>query len=166
MNTTDVNGDARLPALSKGWVWVTIGEITQQIEKFDPSRIPDQEFAYLDISSIDNRTYKVAEPKRYRGSNAPSRARQLVKAHDVLFSTVRTYLRNIAQVPESSDGQVASTGFAVLRAEQGVLPQYIRHYWKVLGRIAYKYRIFHMSEYMISWYLLICAMENISHGIL
>ena len=59
MNTTnDVNGDARLRALPQGWVWATIGQITQQIEKFDPSRKQEQEFAYLDISSIDNRTFK------------------------------------------------------------------------------------------------------------
>src|SRR5207249_8155990 len=58
------------------------------------------------------------EPKNYSGADAPSRARQLVQAHDILFSTVRTYLRNIALVPEGYDGQIASTGFAVLRADE------------------------------------------------
>ena len=64
--------------------------------------------------------------KSLRLSAAPSRARQLVKAGDVLFATVRPYLsRNIAQVPASLDGQVASTGFAVLRALNGVEPRFL-----------------------------------------
>lgn len=64
----------------------------------------------------------------YRGADAPSRARQLVRAHDVLFSTVRTYLKNIAQVPEACDGQVASTGFAVLRGKEGVSSKYLFYF--------------------------------------
>ena len=35
-----------------------------------------------------------------------------------------------------------------------------RHYWKVLDWVSYKYRIFHMSEYMVSWCLSIRAMEE------
>ena len=34
---------------------------------------------------------------------------------DILFSTVRTYLKNIAVVKPEYDGQVASTGFCVIR---------------------------------------------------
>jgi hypothetical protein len=78
--------------LPPGWVWTTIGEITQPIDKVDPSIWPNKEFVYLDISSIDNTLYQVVEPKSYLGREAPSRARQLVHDGDVLFSTVRTYL--------------------------------------------------------------------------
>jgi type I restriction enzyme S subunit len=41
---------------------------------------------------------------------------------------VRTYLENIAQVPEIYDGQIASTGFSVLRANELVLPKYLFYY--------------------------------------
>lgn len=112
-------------ALPIGWAWTTIGQVTQPIEKVDPTSEPDAEFVYLDISSIDNSRNVVAEPKFYRGSEAPSRARQVVRANDTLFSTVRTYLRNIALVPEIYDGQIASTGFSVLRAESGIEPKYL-----------------------------------------
>jgi type I restriction enzyme S subunit len=107
--------------LPNGWAWTTIGEITQPIEKVDPATEPDKPFTYLDIASIDNTTQVIREPKAYYGANAPSRARQLVRANDVLFSTVRTYLKNIAQVPEAFDGQIASTGFSVLRGREGIL---------------------------------------------
>lgn len=114
--------------LPPGWVWTTLGEITQPIEKVDPSQQPDFEFTYLDIASIDNSVQRIADPKHYRGAKAPSRARQLVRANDVLFSTVRTYLKNIALVPAIYDGQIASTGFSVLRGGSGVLGQYLFYY--------------------------------------
>ena len=117
-----------LPELPVGWVWTTIGEVTQPIEKVMPKENPDTQFTYLDISSIDNQLNKVVEPKIYSGSEAPSRARQLVRAHDVLFSTVRTYLKNIALVPEIYNGQIASTGFSVLRGESDISPKYLFYY--------------------------------------
>jgi type I restriction enzyme S subunit len=117
-----------LPELTEGWVWATIGEVTQPIEKVKPKEKPDTQFTYLDISSIDNEINRVVKPKTYYGSEAPSRARQLVRAHDVLFSTVRTYLKNIALVPEIYDGQIASTGFSVLRGESRISPKYLLYY--------------------------------------
>ena len=48
------------------------------------------------------------------GKDAPSRARQKIHTGNTLFSTVRTYLKNIAMVPPGFNGQVASTGFCVL----------------------------------------------------
>ena len=114
--------------LPGGWTSTTIGEITSLIEKVIPQDKPTEPFTYLDISSVDNSIQKIVEPKRYLGADAPSRARQLVKAYDVLFSTVRTYLQNIAMVPEIYDGQIASTGFSVLRASKNVLPKYLFYY--------------------------------------
>ena len=114
--------------LPEAWVWTAIGKVTQPVEKVEPGENPDARFTYLDISSIDNRFHRIAEPKTYYGAEAPSRARQLVQANDVLFSTVRTYLQNIALVPDAYNGQIASTGFAVLRGESGVLPKYLFYY--------------------------------------
>ena len=116
------------PPLPEGWNWTTIGDITRIVEKIDPKQTPDAQFTYLDISSVDNKTNRIMEPKMYYGTEAPSRARQLVEAHDILFSTVRTYLRNIALVPETYDGEIASTGFSVLRGQSGIVPQYLFYY--------------------------------------
>jgi len=117
-----------LPELPQGWVWTTIGEVTQSVEKVKPKENPDTQFTYFDISSIDNQINRVVKPKTYYGSEAPSRARQLVQVNDVLFSTVRTYLKNIALVPEIHDGQIASTGFSVLRGESDISPKYLFYY--------------------------------------
>ncbi|MEO3690916.1 restriction endonuclease [Roseateles paludis] len=85
----------------------------------NPADAPDVEFTYCDISAIDNEAGVVVAPKVLMGRDTPSRARQAVRAGDVLFSTVRPGLRAIARVPEVSN-PVASTGFCVLRPAEGV----------------------------------------------
>lgn len=101
--------------LPKGWVWTTLGEICESAVKTQPKEHPEVEFTYIDIASIDNRSSKIVSPKIYVGKNAPLRARQVVKTGDILFSTVRTYLKNIALVDSRYDRQIASTGFCVIR---------------------------------------------------
>ncbi len=97
-----------------------IGDLVNSIEKVDSSLL--DQFYYIDIDSIDNGLNIVSNPKNIKGIEAPSRARQLVRKDDILFSTVRPYLKNIAIVPEYLDGQVASTGFCILRSNT---PEYV-----------------------------------------
>ena len=118
--------------LPASWVLCTIADVTASVQMIDAGRSKDRDICYVDISSIDNIANRIAEPKRLRLSSAPSRARQIVKSGDVLFATVRPYLRNIAQVPEGLDGEIASTGFAVLRAVDGVVPSYL--FYKSISR--------------------------------
>ena len=97
-----------------GWAATSVGEICLPVKRVSPGQAPNQPFTYLDIASIDNSLRRVVSPKTYLGKDAPSRARQKVLTGNTLFSTVRTYLRNIAVVPPEFDGQAASTGFCVL----------------------------------------------------
>ena len=106
---------SNLPELPEGWVWAKLGSICDNFNKVQPKDKPNERFIYIDISSINNSINQITTPKSYLGINAPSRARQLVKTDDILFSTVRTYLKNIAIVPKEYDGQIASTGFCVVR---------------------------------------------------
>lgn len=85
---------------------------------------PD-EFDYVDISSVDNRTKRIEAPKRLAASDAPSRARQLLRVNDVLVSMTRPNLNAVALVPPSLDGAIGSTGFHVLRAEQNTEPAWL-----------------------------------------
>ena len=111
--------------LPAGWIECSIGQVTLPVSKIDPKEDPDREIDYIDISSIDNTRYAIGSVKQYRLKDAPSRARQIVRTGDVLFSTVRPYLRNIAGVPNDYDHQIASTGFSVLRAAGGVCPAFL-----------------------------------------
>lgn len=98
-----------------GWGYAFLGDICEKIEIIDPKKTPDKEYKYIEIASIDNHQQKIVNVKTILGKNAPLRARQLVKQGDILFSTVRTYLRQIAIVDKQYDRQLASTGFCVIR---------------------------------------------------
>jgi len=94
-------------------VSVTIGELTS--EAVDQSG-PCGEFVYIDISSIDRETKTIADPKTLTLDQAPSRAKQVLKAGDVLVSMTRPNLNAVALVPAQLDGAIGSTGFHVLRS--------------------------------------------------
>lgn len=111
--------------LPQGWAEAKLGDVCLVFESRDPGWNPDAEFTYVDIGAIDNKTQSISSPKRMLGSEAPSRARRVIKENDVLFSTVRTYLKNIAMVPQSLDGAYTSTGIAILRAGDGIEPRYL-----------------------------------------
>ncbi|SCK50654.1 type I restriction enzyme, S subunit [Variovorax sp. HW608] len=91
----------------------------------NPSAWPDDPITYVDVTAVDNRTKAIAGARTLRGAEAPGRARRLLRTGDVLVSTVRPNLNAVALVPESLDGDVASTAFCVLRATPRVLPEYL-----------------------------------------
>lgn len=95
--------------------------------KRDPGKKPEESFRYIDISSIDVVTGGVVNPQELEGSEAPSRARKVVRAFDILVSTCRPTRGAIAVVPQVLHDQVASTGFSLLRAKPGVNPFFL-HY--------------------------------------
>jgi type I restriction enzyme S subunit len=99
--------------LPPGWAHTNIGAVCLGVAKRGPRDHPAEEFNYIDIGGIDSQ--RIVETKRLRGEKAPSRARQIVKAGDVVLSTVRTYLKKTAVVPTELDGAIASTGFCILR---------------------------------------------------
>lgn len=96
-----------------------------EIQLVDPRKTPDWEFLYVDISSVDNRLKTVTEPTRIRGADAPSRARQVIRSGDVLVATTRPNLNAVARVGSELDGQVASTGFCVLRPREPLLSEFL-----------------------------------------
>ena len=97
------------------WQTVKLGDVLQKTETINPAQSPDAEIDYIDVSSVSNTTFEIGETQRLKGKDAPSRARRLVRANDVLFATIRPTLRRIAIVPEELNGQVCSTGYFVLR---------------------------------------------------
>lgn len=94
-------------------VRATLGELADEpVEQSGPTG----DFVYIDISSIDRATKRIVDPKFLTQSQAPSRAKQVLKAGDVLVSMTRPNLNAVALVPDQLDGSIASTGFHVLRS--------------------------------------------------
>ncbi len=114
--------------LPEGWEEVTLSTIVIPVPNIKPEDEPNRTFHYVDIASIDNEQFRITETKAISGEVAPSRARRPVQVGDVLFSNVRTYLRNIAVVTEGLAADVCSTGFTVLRPSNAVLPLFLFRY--------------------------------------
>ena len=107
-------------SLPKEWTTTTLEMITLPFDKCNPKSLGVGQFRYVDIEALDNRLQKIATPKCLSNSEAPSRARQVIKAGDTLFSLVRPYLKNIALVPEELDDEICSTAYCVLRPCAGI----------------------------------------------
>jgi type I restriction enzyme S subunit len=103
----------------------TLGEVLEKTETINPLQSPNTEFDYIDVSSVSNTTFEIEETQRLKGKDAPSRARKLVRANDIIFATIRPTLQRIAIVPEHLDKQVCSTGYFVLRPKNGVDHRFI-----------------------------------------
>ena len=93
-------------------------------ENRNPSRIsPDNYFRYVDLASVYYNN--IENVKNIKGSQAPSRARRVIREDDVIMSTVRPYLCGHAVVPTELDNEICSTGFAVLRCPQELYPLFL-----------------------------------------
>lgn len=117
--------------LPKGWVKTTLGEVCAHVATVQPAATPNAEFTYFDIGGIDNESNRIAETKTVTGREAPSRARQMARTGDILFSTVRTYLKKIARIERDYPNPVASTGFTVIRPAEGVSSPFL--FFRVLS---------------------------------
>ena len=96
-------------------------------DKRDPTREPEKVFQYIDISSVDVAIGVITNPQDVEGAEAPSRARKVVRAFDLVVSTCRPTRGAIAAVPVKLHNQIASTGFSIVRAHDDVNPFYL-HY--------------------------------------
>ena len=97
---------------------IRVGEVaTLATERVNPRRRGGEQFSYIEIGDVDGATCAV-RAKSIACAGAPSRARKLVRAGDVLVSRVRPELRTVGVVPSELDGAICSTGFAVLRPHQ------------------------------------------------
>ncbi len=94
----------------------------------NPTKLPNDNFIYVDVASVDNTEKTIVGARSILGADAPSRARKLIHTGDILISTVRPNLNAVALVQADLDGQVASTGFCVLRATTKVLPEYLFYF--------------------------------------
>jgi len=112
------------------WEKVKLGDVCEKkISVIDSKRkcLID----YIDISSINNETKEIESYTVYESIEAPSRAKQLIQAGDILVSTVRPNLNAVGLVKQSHENiLVASTGFCVLRANEQIARNYLFHYCK------------------------------------
>lgn len=108
------------------WKWVRLKDIVYNRGQ----KTPNTKFSYIDIGSIDNSNQKLSsEENIIDPSAAPSRARKIVEKGDIIYSTVRPYLHNMAIIDKVfSCPPIASTGFAVMVCHSGINNRYLFYY--------------------------------------
>ncbi|MEI7909083.1 MAG: restriction endonuclease subunit S [Verrucomicrobiota bacterium] len=104
--------------LPSTWKASTIGNVVVKTKQRDPRNSPNEVFQYVDVSSVSNESFSITGSSSLLGSDAPSRARKSIAKNDILFATVRPTLKRIALVPEELNGEIASTGYCILRADE------------------------------------------------
>jgi restriction endonuclease S subunit len=75
----------------------------------------EDKFPYIEISAIDTLTGKINNIEYHSISNAPSRAKMIVRENDIILSTTRPHRGAISMISKELDGFIASTGFAIIR---------------------------------------------------
>jgi type I restriction enzyme S subunit len=106
---------------------VPISRLTTRVKSVNWKEAEGAEFSYLDLASIDLQTKRIGELKTVDQNSAPSRARQLVQAGDVLFATTRPLQLRTYLVP-TGPYFIASTGYCVLRMTgEDLMPQFLKH---------------------------------------
>lgn len=115
--TGNLSGDGTrlITELPEEWYLSIIGDLCGQVEKMDPANLDRDTFRYVDIGSLEPSSSSLENVEPISSTNAPSRARQLIREGDSVFSTVRPYMKKVAYIPREFDGEIASTGFCVLR---------------------------------------------------
>lgn len=86
----------------------------------------DRSFKYVDIGAVGQGSITMPNELTVF-ADAPSRARRLAESGDTIISTVRTYLRAVATVPETNEDLVFSTGFAVLHPRPEVSRRFLAY---------------------------------------
>ncbi len=130
--------------LPAGWEWVRINDVGHDWGQ----KTPDANFTYIDVSAIDSTTGVISAPSVLSASDAPSRARKIVKIGTVIYSTVRPYLKNICLIEKHYMPEpIASTAFAVMHPLQDMpgkffalyfrSPEFVRYVESVQTGIAY-----------------------------
>jgi type I restriction enzyme S subunit len=117
------------------WPLVQIGRYAEKVRTWNPTADSEGIFRYIDLSSIDKsrKIIDLDNVAEISAVDAPSRARQLVVAGDVLVATVRPNLNGVAMVPKELNGATASTGYCILRADEKNLHGQYLYYWVQTG---------------------------------
>jgi len=130
----EIGEDERPFELPKGWEWTRIEALGHDWGQ----KNPDSDFTYIDVSAIDNVTGVVKFPNILTASEAPSRARKIVKVGTVIYSTVRPYLKNICVIEHHySPEPIASTAFAILHPFQKMPGKFFAYYFRSPSFVRY-----------------------------
>lgn len=96
--------------------WKTLGEVTVSTSNIRWQEA-DRVYRYIDLTSVSRENNSIVETTEITAKTAPSRAQKLVEKDDVIFATTRPTQQRICLISEEYAGEIASTGYCVLKAK-------------------------------------------------
>lgn len=94
------------------WKKYRLGDVVTSNLKNMEKDYPYKIIRYLDTGSI--KCGKVETYQEFNLEDAPSRAKRLVKEHDIIYSNVRPIQRHYGYIKKPPENLVVSTGFSVI----------------------------------------------------
>lgn len=112
--------------IPESWKWCRLGALTYNWGQ----KTPDNRFCYVDVGSVNNISHTLnSENTVVEAKDASSRAKKIVKYGDVIFATIRPYLKNICIIDRDFPYEpIVSTAFAVMHCPEGLLNKYLYYY--------------------------------------
>lgn len=102
----------------------TLKPFTEVVEsvaaKFSPK--PDENYKYVELSNINSSTGLIDGASDILGKDAPSRAKRVLRAGNVIVSSIEGSLGKVALVSKDEENSLASTGFFQFRSKD-ILPE-------------------------------------------
>ena len=112
--------------MKEGWEYKELGKCCEKTTNINwNNSFSEIAYNYIDLSSVDRESHTITKPQIINKTNAPSRAKQIVKSGDVIFATTRPTLRRFCLINADYNNQICSTGFCVLRPHKTLLPNWI-----------------------------------------
>ena len=109
------------------WKECKLGDIVSSNNKSIDKTYEFKNIQYLDTGSLTNN--KTDGFQEFKISDAPSRAKRLVKYQDIVYSTVRPIQRHFGFIENPQENLVVSTGFSVIETNQKLAyPKFIYYF--------------------------------------
>lgn len=100
--------------------WKALGDVTLRTSNIN-WKDTNATYRYIDLTSVCREKNTIIETTEISAENAPSRAKKLVAMDDVIFATTRPTQQRLCLISEEFSGEIASTGYCVLRARKTVV---------------------------------------------
>ena len=109
----------KIGTVPSGWIMKKLKDVFYINEFSLPSNTPaDYQFKYITIEQVSTNHIDYGNCETFRFSDAPGRARRIVRDNDILISGVRPNLKSFAIFNNPDAGSwICSTGFFVLTAK-------------------------------------------------
>jgi type I restriction enzyme S subunit len=129
--------DDKFGKVPNGWKISYLKDV-QEINKesLPASTDPNYILKYITIEAVFTDKIDFDKVPEYRFSEAPGRARRIIKKGDFIVSTVRPNLKGFARLKEDGENWICSTGFATVSPKENQVSDF--YFFQILSFIGEK----------------------------